>query len=299
MASDTTKTLMARLPSDEQADAIKGDWFARTETGDLVPEGAEVDVLALLRDYAERLRASEYRKLDGSERKTALWAFKTASKAVTRETHLLISTNNNTGDPIIGSNFGHDAKGIIIIRDEDFKELEVNSWIPVSKLAAAEKIKGVVSCGDAQQLLPTVLSKYGDPCNEFSAQLALSLPSRLLQMNHPSVKLTEQFRYRDAFIHWLNYRTYGGELCSHPSVEQFKVNSGFINAMKEVLDYKQSTKEVDFGYLMVSIEGSSCDVEEVSKSRFNDPQRRFCLQLVKANLLVTASCAGSGSNTQN
>lgn len=36
------------------------------------------------------------------------------------------------------SNFGQDAKGIVIVRDEDFKELEMNSWIPVSKLAASQ-----------------------------------------------------------------------------------------------------------------------------------------------------------------
>ncbi|KAB8225275.1 hypothetical protein BDV33DRAFT_198654 [Aspergillus novoparasiticus] len=200
MASDDSQTLMAIQPSSEQAVTIKGDWFAQIENGNLIPEGDEVDVLALLRDYAEKIKESEYRKLEDSDKKTALWAFKTACKAVIRQTRLLISTNNNTGDGIIASNFGHDATGIIIIRDEDFKELEANSWIPVSKLAAAEKIKGVVSCGDAHQLVPTVMSRYGQPCNEFSAQLALSLPARLLHMNHPSVKLTEQFRYRDVFV---------------------------------------------------------------------------------------------------
>ncbi|KAE8310687.1 AAA domain-containing protein [Aspergillus transmontanensis] len=283
MASDDSQTLMAIRPSSEQAVTIKGDWFAQIENGNLIPEGDEVDVLALLRDYAEKIKESEYRKLEDSDKKTALWAFKTACKAVIRQTRLLISTNNNTGDGIIASNFGHDATGIIIIRDEDFKELEANSWIPVSKLAAAEKIKGVVSCGDAHQLVPTVMSRYGQPCNEFSAQLALSLPARLLHMNHPSVKLTEQFRYRDVFVPWLNHRTYNGELRSHSSVKQIKVNSNFLNAIKEILDFKHPATEVDLGYLVVSVEGSSCEVEEPSKSRFNDPHRRFCVELLKAN----------------
>ncbi|KAL1863710.1 hypothetical protein Plec18170_000548 [Paecilomyces lecythidis] len=87
-------------------------------------------------------------------------------------------------------------------------------------------------------------------------------------MGHPVLKLTEQFRYRSVFAAWPNVRTYDGLLKSHPSTQTIVVNSQFTNALKEVLCVENAT--LDLGNIVVSVEGSLCEVDEASKSRYND-----------------------------
>ncbi|KAL1886873.1 hypothetical protein Plec18167_000808 [Paecilomyces lecythidis] len=101
-------------------------------------------------------------------------------------------------------------------------------------------------------------------------------------MGHPVLKLTEQFRYRSVFAAWPNVRTYDGLLKSHPSTQTIVVNSQFTNALKEVLCVENAT--LDLGNIVVSVEGSLCEVDEASKSRYNDPHRLFILQLLLANV---------------
>lgn len=116
---------------------------------------------------------------------------------------------NNIASPIIAINFGHNAKSILLFRDEDSKELEVNSWIPVCKLAHGDKISGIVMSGDIEQLRPTVLSADEElGFNEFAYQMRTSLTTRLMSMRHPVLKLTEQRRFRPVFVRWLNKRVY-------------------------------------------------------------------------------------------
>jgi hypothetical protein len=89
---------------------------------------------------------------------------------------------------------------------------------------------------DEKQLRQTVLSAYDQPnLNEFSAQLGLPMPTRLLRMGHPVHKLDEQFRYRPVFAEFPNRRTYDGELKSHPSTNEITVNRGCIEAMKALV----------------------------------------------------------------
>jgi superfamily I DNA and/or RNA helicase len=119
--------------------------------------GEEVDMLQFLRDYVELIQEQNFRQLDQDTKRKALLAFRKASKQVIREAFVVVSTNNNMGDPIVSSNFGVTANAIFVIRDEDPKELEPNGWIPITKLKEGPKTKGLISCGDDKQLRPMVL----------------------------------------------------------------------------------------------------------------------------------------------
>ncbi|RJE23818.1 hypothetical protein PHISCL_03849 [Aspergillus sclerotialis] len=52
----------------------------------------------------------------------------------------------------IATHFGKDAKAIVQIRDEDFKETEPSRWVFVAKSVFSHKIVGIVRCGDEKQL---------------------------------------------------------------------------------------------------------------------------------------------------
>jgi len=131
----------------------------------------------------------------------------------------------NLGSSIPAQHFGKNAKGIILIRDEDPKELEVNGWIPLTKMEHANKIQGIIVCGDLAQLRGTVLSATDVPgWNEFCLQLETPYAARLVAMRHPVLKLTEQRRFRPVFAEWLNHRVYGNEMFCHLSTRDIKVS---------------------------------------------------------------------------
>ncbi|RHZ54592.1 hypothetical protein CDV55_101040 [Aspergillus turcosus] len=109
-----------------------------------------------------------------------------------------------------------DLKGVLLIQDEDPKEVEVNGWIPLTKCKFSEKIAGIVLGGDTWQLQPTVLTANEQPgWNEFSLQIEMSLVVRLTRANHLVLKLREQRRFRPCVTEFLNERIYKGEMRSH------------------------------------------------------------------------------------
>ncbi|GAQ07038.1 hypothetical protein ALT_4359 [Aspergillus lentulus] len=66
---------------------------------------------------------------------------------------------------------GSEAKAVLLIRDEDPKELEVNGWIPLTKCKISTKIAATT-----WQLQPTVLTaKEQRGWNGFSYQMETSL----------------------------------------------------------------------------------------------------------------------------
>ncbi|KAL4965172.1 uncharacterized protein BDV14DRAFT_60003 [Aspergillus stella-maris] len=142
------RTLMASFPTEEQIEAAKTRfWVESLESGEIIPNEPAVDMLAVLRRYADMLKESTFRDLDETFASQALLAFKRVSQVVIREATAIVSTNNTAGDTLISSTFGQHVKGILIIRDEDPKELEPNSWIPIAKLEASSKITGVIAVG--------------------------------------------------------------------------------------------------------------------------------------------------------
>ncbi|KAE8417265.1 hypothetical protein BDV36DRAFT_296293 [Aspergillus pseudocaelatus] len=161
-------------------------------------------MLAEVRCYIELLQATSFHDFSTEDRSKALLAFKKVSQMVIRNLQILVSTNNNVGDGMIASNFGVNAQGITVIRDEDTKECETNAWVPLTKLLHRDRVCGVISCSDEKQLKPTVISLQNEVrYNEFAEQISLSHPSRLMRMKHPAIRLTEQFRYRPVCIRFV------------------------------------------------------------------------------------------------
>ncbi|CEN60040.1 hypothetical protein ASPCAL02481 [Aspergillus calidoustus] len=279
------ETLTGRFPTDDQIeDSPKRFWVDAVETGDLIPEGPEVDMLEVLREYAQKLEEGNSRQIDQELASRALLAFKQACRKVIRDSRVVVCTNNTSGDPLVATSFGSCAQGILIIRDEDPKELEPNCWVPVTKLAASARITGIIAAGDPKQLTPTVVSNQGPVgYNEFEQQLCMSFVCRMLKMNHPSIKLTEQFRYRDVFVPWLNHQTYDGLLSSHTSTGSIPVNSGFLSAMRVVTGLHRSATRLDFGNVVISVDNAVCDIEPGTMSRYNDQHRQFIIQLLVEN----------------
>lgn len=76
-------------------------------------------------------------------------------------------------------------------------------------------------------------------------------------MNHPVIRLTEQFRYRPVYAIWSNCRTYGQMLQSHESTNVI-VSPRFLDARREVysLDRKE---DIDLGNIVVSVAAPSVE----------------------------------------
>lgn len=101
-------------------------------------------------------------------------------------------------------------------------------------------------------------------------------------MRHPVIKLDEQFRYRSVFTEWPNLRTYGDGLKSHASTESIAVSPGYLEATRECITSTHDSN-IDLGNLVVSVDGSTCVIDDASKSRYNDEHRRFVLSVLLAN----------------
>lgn len=110
------------------------------ESGKLGPVGEEVNMLAKVRRYIELLRTMSFRDFPTEDKSKALLAFKKASQRAIQNSQVLVSTNNNVGDCMIASNFGLNAQGIIVTRDEDTKECETSAWIPLTELLHGDRV---------------------------------------------------------------------------------------------------------------------------------------------------------------
>lgn len=59
------RTVMARFPTEEQIEAANTRfWVDSVENGEMVPDGPPVDVLAVLRLYADMLKEAAFRELE-------------------------------------------------------------------------------------------------------------------------------------------------------------------------------------------------------------------------------------------
>ncbi|KAL4880086.1 hypothetical protein BJY04DRAFT_219616 [Aspergillus karnatakaensis] len=134
------------------------------------------------------------------------------------------------------------------------------------------------------KVLPTVQSTQGElKTNEFGSQLHVSLANRLLRTKRPSVKIKDQFRFNPMFAKWPNSRTYDGQLISHPSTESLRANSNFTEALRTLSALGSRVDRDRLANTLVNINGSSCEVDPESKSRYNDLHVKFIVELVVKN----------------
>ncbi|KKZ64960.1 hypothetical protein EMCG_09141 [[Emmonsia] crescens] len=279
--NNSGEKLIGNYPSEDQVNLSKGMVTLEDLCGD-VELGRDVDFFEEVRRYHELMKEDKLSLWSDEDKRNARFSFTKVAHLVVEEAKMIITTNNNAGSALISSHFGKAAKGIIIFRDEDWKETEVNSWIPVCNSQYGEKIQGIVMSGDRMQLKPTVISAREDPCfNEFASQMETSFFDRLIHMKHPVYKLTCQRRFRDTFKEFLNYRVYNDELRSHPSVNDQTVNPVWDRVVRNML--RVDDLDFDSGYFVASIENAVCEIEESTKSRYNTAHVRFVVNLIMEN----------------
>ncbi|RJE20389.1 hypothetical protein PHISCL_07285 [Aspergillus sclerotialis] len=263
------RPLMGRYPSQEQRDISKG-LANLADVTDM--QGPEVDMFQELRSRLEHIKAEPLSQWDPELKSNALIAFK--------QTDIIVSTNNNLASNIYSQHFGSNGKPVILIRDEDPKELEVNGWIGVTKCNFSRNIAGIVLGGDSRQLQPTVLTAKDEPgFNEFSKQMETSLVVRLIKANHPLLKLTEQRRFRLVFARFLNKRVYKDEMKSNPVTRSLKVKPEWEKAVRYAFDISP----IDPGYFVLSLEESFCSVDRSTMSRYNVTNVKAVMALILAN----------------
>src|SRR5436190_1956957 len=170
-AEKTDEKLLERYPFNKNIAIL---WGISTEDdfGGVTPLDDEVDMFKKVRNYLIKMRQEQINSWKSDDHWKATIAFRDVCQHVTEKATLLVSINSNLGSSIPAHYFGKDAKSIILIRDEDPKELEVNGWIPLTKMEHANKIQDIVICGDLAQLQGIVLSATDVPgWNEFCLKL--------------------------------------------------------------------------------------------------------------------------------
>ncbi|GIJ99048.1 hypothetical protein Aspvir_001172 [Aspergillus viridinutans] len=126
-------------------------------------KGPEGDMSTDIRWHLQRMREEPLSEWEPEEKNCAI----------------LVSTNTNLAFNVCSQHFGSEAKAVLLIRDEDPKELEVNGWIPPPTIGkSSPKIAAMILGGGTLQLQPTVLTAKEQPgWNEFSYQMETSLSS--------------------------------------------------------------------------------------------------------------------------
>ncbi|PYH78167.1 hypothetical protein BO82DRAFT_435264 [Aspergillus uvarum CBS 121591] len=143
---------------------------------------------------------------------------------------------------------------------------------------------GIILAGDITQLKPTVISAEETPgWNEFSQQLETSLVARLIRANHPIHQLTAQRRFRPTFSEFLNMRVYQQLLKSSLITKELKVKSGWDDAVRSLIP--EISQSFDTGHFVLSLTGSSCDLEQATKSKFNMVHAQAVITLLIENHL--------------
>ncbi|GFF80167.1 hypothetical protein IFM62136_10239 [Aspergillus lentulus] len=157
---------------------------------------------------------------------------------------------------------GSEAKAVLLIRDEDPKELEVNGWIPLT--SAKFLLKLLPRHGNSSTRFSQRKNNGGGTASATRWRHPLSPAD---SASHPVVELTEQRRFRPAFAQFLNKRIYKGEICSHPVTTSLRVNPGWDKMIRDV--FQPGHAAFDTGHFMLSLKKSACVIEQSRLSRYN------------------------------
>lgn len=167
----------------------------------------QVNMVSELKKYLDLMETKDPKTWEDDDKRNLRFAFKMVSQYIIANARVIASTNNNLAGDLIRQHFGTEAKAVVIFREDDPKELDPSGWVGITKMACSSRIQGTVLGGDTKQLRPTVISDTATPKkNEFSAQLTISLPERLRQVNFPSVKLVQQHRMCPVLAEFPNRR---------------------------------------------------------------------------------------------
>ena len=211
-------------------------------------------------------------------------AFKRAQEDIVRECGCIATTTNNVAGTPIANGVGALPKyaGIVALIDESNRDLEQDTAIVLTKLKQSEKLQGVVLAGDAKQPPPLVLTDNETPAyNEMSAQIAISLPSRIVNAGHPQATLKYNGRAHPELNEWPNKNNYYGMLTDTEVVKALPLNKNYEEAIRMLV--KQPDPKISVRLVVLSVPDSNCFTPAGSTSKVNYANVRTVVSLVAAN----------------
>ncbi|KAI9840209.1 MAG: Tripartite DNA replication factor [Sclerophora amabilis] len=151
--------------------------------------------------YGNRQREGELGKMKGNDA-LLVREHNSLKEAVFRKARVIAGTISAMADGHLRENVN--PTWILVEECARASEPEL-----LTLIAAFPQVKGIICIGDQRQLRPMVISK-GE--NNLSSQLSLALPTRLVQLGHQSIMLTEQHRMVSGTTAFINKSFYDGRL---------------------------------------------------------------------------------------
>ena len=89
------------------------------------------------------MKESDPKTWEQEARQEAGYAFKKVSQLILSETRIVVSTKNNLASDLLRQHFGKNARGIILFRDEDPKELipsTLREWLSGQRVPIVQQL---------------------------------------------------------------------------------------------------------------------------------------------------------------
>lgn len=248
----------------------------------------KVDMFQELRRYVKKLEDTElsYNDWEVEDKKHYNQAFDRVRELVMRRSKILLATTNGLGSPYIRQYFGSDPNAkIVVLVDASSQDSEIDTW-SFLRWQHLANVKGLVLCGDVDQLEPAAFSTKQFPRkNEFGQQIKTSLMSRLIAHRFPERFLNEQYRMNPAISRLANIRTYKGRILNHPYTKRLILKKQFAQCLRYFLG--ESNQERNLAVVAVDVVGSNEYIAEETDSRSNDKHVQVGMHFLK--LLVERS----------
>ena len=211
-------------------------------------------------------------------------AFKWAQEDIVRECGCIVTTTNNVAGTPIANGVGAlpEYAGIVALIDESNRGLEQDTAIVLTDLKQSKKLQGVILAGDAKQPPPLVLTDNETPAyNEMSAQIAVSLPSRIVKAGHPQATLKYNGRAHPELNDWPNKNNYYGMLTDTEAAKALPLNKNYEAAIRMLV--KQPDPKISVRLVVLSVPDSYCFTPAGSTSKVNYANVRTVVSLVAGN----------------
>lgn len=240
----------------------------------------QVDLYPMILSYIARMRRQDVNEWESSEIKELKLVFGWVMEEVLSNTQVVIATPYCCGSDILSKKFGENYNHIMVIEDESFRQMEIDTMLPLGKLRNNAKILGLVLCGDTHQPRPFSLSNTGVVrYNEFGSQLGLSFGRRLINSAHPQTAQYIQNRMVEVLTDLPNRRTYGRRMQTSEIASRQVVNAKWNTMMTEMLPASFNANN----YVVISIEGSQDYLPPGLTSRQNPIHAEYIVHLVISN----------------
>ena len=231
----------------------------------------KVDMFQELLRYVKKLEDTEvsYNNWEVIDKKNYSQAFNRVRDSVMRRSKILTATTNGLGGPYIRQYFGSDPDAkIVVLIEESSQDSEVDTW-NFLKWQHLGNVKGLILCGDVDQLEPPSFSTKQFPRkNEFGQQIKTSLMSRLIAHRFPDHLLCEQYRMAPAISRLANFRTYNGKMLNHPTTHTLILDKDFAERLRHFLGERNPKKNL--ALVAVNVTESEEFIADETESRKND-----------------------------